>query len=203
MNARTIHFQTLYDRSSDPWSFETSPYERNKYAATLEALGGRRYHNAIEVGCSIGVLSAMLAGRCTRFLGVELNEKAARRARERLAGRVSARVLVAEVPRTWPRDCYDLVVLSEILYFLSADEIEQVAGHVARDLQPGGDCVLVNWLGDTDTELDGEAASALFRERLATRVTLDEIRLSRTDRYELRVLRHSGRRHSGRAQGAA
>lgn len=186
---RVAHFEALYGGSADPWNFEASAYERDKYAATLAALNGRQYRNAIEIGCSIGVLSALLAERCDRFLGVELNATAAQRARERLSHMLSARVLVAEVPKTWPKDSYDLVVLSEILYFLSGNEIEQVAGHIARDLEPGGDCVLVNWLGNTDTELDGAAASALFRDRLVTRASFNEIHQRVTDRYELRVLR--------------
>ncbi len=187
--ARRAHFERLYGGSSDPWNFATSPYECEKYAATVAALAGRRYRNAVEVGCSIGVLSAMLAERCDRFLGIELNAKAARLARERLLNINSAQVLVTEVPESWPADRYDLVVLSEILYFLSAEEIARMAAHIARDLEPGGDCVLVNWLGDTDTELDGRAASALFRDLLGNRARLDEIHTRVTDRYELRVLR--------------
>ncbi len=201
--ARRTHFERLYGRSIDPWNFQTSPYEREKYASTVDALDGRQYRNAVEVGCSIGVLSAMLAKRCDRFLGVELNAKAARLAQERLSYIKSAQVLVAEVPKSWPRDRYDLVVLSEVLYFLSADEIERVVSYIVRDLEPNGDCVLVNWLGNTDTGLDGEAASALFRDLLGKSAMFDEIHLRVTDRYELRMLRIRGRKRSHGAASAS
>ena len=33
------YFEGLYAESKDPWDFETSEYERNKYARTLAVLG--------------------------------------------------------------------------------------------------------------------------------------------------------------------
>ncbi len=60
------YFETLYSQSVDPWDFRTSPYEQRKYAATLDILSRPRYARALEVGCSIGVLTRLLAGRCDR-----------------------------------------------------------------------------------------------------------------------------------------
>ena len=34
-------FERLYAASSDPWDYDSSPYEREKYTATLAALDGR------------------------------------------------------------------------------------------------------------------------------------------------------------------
>ena len=53
-------FDKLYANSDDPWKFETSDYEREKYDATLAALPPGRFGNALEIGCSIGVLTARL-----------------------------------------------------------------------------------------------------------------------------------------------
>ena len=61
------YFEALYTEREDPWDFETSAYEAAKYAATVEALGDRRYGRAIEAGCSIGVLTELLAARSTGF----------------------------------------------------------------------------------------------------------------------------------------
>jgi len=58
------YFEDLYGQSPDPWGFETSPYERKKYEHTLDVLQGQRYRRALEVGCSIGVFTAMLAPLC-------------------------------------------------------------------------------------------------------------------------------------------
>ena len=79
------YFEGLYAASSDPWRFETSPYERRKYERTLGVLEGRRYARALEAGCSIGVFTVMLAPLCDELLAVDVSEKAVAAAKERLA----------------------------------------------------------------------------------------------------------------------
>src|ERR1039457_5637267 len=68
------HFERLYAASDDPWHFRTSPYERKKYAATLAALPSRRFASALEVGCSIGELTSLLATRCNSLIGIDIAE---------------------------------------------------------------------------------------------------------------------------------
>ena len=55
------YFARIYAATSDPWNFSTSAYEHEKYRATIAALGGRCFARAFEIGCSIGVLTSMLA----------------------------------------------------------------------------------------------------------------------------------------------
>ena len=83
------YFDELYAGDPDPWGFETSAYEQAKYAATIDALEGRRYAGALEIGCSIGVLTARLAEHCDALLAVDAAQAAAdaraRAARRRCA----------------------------------------------------------------------------------------------------------------------
>ncbi len=51
------YFDGIYAASGDPWRFASSAYELSKYALTLEALPRERYSHALEIGCSIGVLT--------------------------------------------------------------------------------------------------------------------------------------------------
>ena len=46
------YFDRVYDRDADPWHFETSAYEREKYDATIALLGDRRFASGFEIGCS-------------------------------------------------------------------------------------------------------------------------------------------------------
>jgi len=62
------YFDAMYEAATDPWGFEDRWYEQRKYAISLALLPERRYRHAFEPGCSIGVLSGMLAGRCDRLL---------------------------------------------------------------------------------------------------------------------------------------
>ncbi|WP_336492321.1 class I SAM-dependent methyltransferase [Methylobacterium nigriterrae] len=77
------YFDERYARNPDPWEFATSAYERTKYAVTLNALPQVRYDSALEVGCSIGVLTKALAARCNTVVGLDVAEAALTQARER------------------------------------------------------------------------------------------------------------------------
>ena len=73
---RPEFFERLYAAEPDPWGFETSAYERAKYDATIAALPPGPISTALEVGCSIGVLTERLARRCDRLLAVDVSEAA-------------------------------------------------------------------------------------------------------------------------------
>ena len=75
-----VHFQSLYDADPDPWRFRTSKYEQEKYRKTIEILGTRCFHSAFEVGCSIGVMTRLLAPRCSNLLAVDIVEQPLRTA---------------------------------------------------------------------------------------------------------------------------
>ena len=188
---RRVEFESLYRGDPDPWGMETSAYEAGKYDATLAALPRERYRRGLEVGCSIGVLSMRLAARCERLTALDVSGTALDRARAR-PGAERIEWLRAEVPREWPRGPRDLIVLSEVLYFLEPREVHDLARLAVRDLRPGGTLVLVNWLGECDRTLDGDGAAELFIDaaRSASTARLTVARQSRQPLYRLDVLVH-------------
>ncbi|WP_279403370.1 methyltransferase domain-containing protein, partial [Arthrobacter sp. JCM 19049] len=108
----------------------------------LASLARDSYRQALEVGCSIGELSAALAERSQRFLGLDASATAVTTARDRLAHLPHAQVREATVPQQWPteQDGWDLVVISETGYFLAADELAELLTHCDRQMAPTG-----NW----------------------------------------------------------
>lgn len=180
------YFEGMYAQNADPWRFATSDYEREKYAATLEALPKAHYRNAVEIGCSIGVLTRQLADRCDAILGTDVVASALESARAICADRPNARFEQGAVPRDWPEGRFDLVVLSEVTYFLDRPDVARLARKVEDALEPGGDVVLVHWLGLTDFPLTGDEAPEAFIAETAgfTRV----LRQDRTADYRLDVL---------------
>ena len=66
------YFDEVYRANTAPWSFETSPYEQAKYTDTVAALPKASYESAFEVGCSLGVLTQLLATRCQHLLAVDV-----------------------------------------------------------------------------------------------------------------------------------
>ena len=66
------------------------------------------------------------------------------------------------VPDGFPAGSFDLIVLSEVLYYLHAADLERVAAQAAEALEPGGDLILCHWLGETDYPLTGLEATERF-----------------------------------------
>lgn len=180
------YFELLYQRDPDPWGFATSEYEREKYAATLAALPRERFARGFEVGCSIGVLTRQLAERCDALVAVDVAGAALAQARERCAGLGGVEIARMAVPGEWPAGWFDLVLFSEVLYYLGLDGIAEAARRTLDCLEPGGTVLLVNWRGPTDGVCTGEEGADLFIA--ACGGALRQARLERAERYRLDVL---------------
>ena len=170
MNAHRVslgqaHFKRLYDDNEDPWQFRTSAYEQAKYHATVAALANRTFRSAFEVGCSIGEMTRLLAPRCKAMLAVDIIEQPLTAARTTCAHQPWVRFACMQVPQTWPDGTFDLIVLSEVLYFLSPADVAAVADRAAFSLAADGIVVLVNWTGRSGDPCTGEEAASLFIER--------------------------------------
>lgn len=139
------YFEDVYRANDDPWGFETSPYETAKYAATLAALPRPRYRNGFEIGCSFGVLTERLAGRCDALLAVDVVEAVLARARARCRDLPWVRFARMAVPASFPPDRFDLIVVSEVGYYWSAEDLARAREAIVDGLEPGGHLVLVHW----------------------------------------------------------
>jgi SAM-dependent methyltransferase len=159
---RPSYFDRIYATNPDPWRFASSAYELSKYALTLEALPAERYPRALEIGCSIGVLTQELASRCDSILAVDAAAAPLKAARRRCARLKAVRFEQMFVPKQWPAGTFDLVLLSEVVYYLDEKDLIRLATNVAGATPPAADIVLVHWIGDTDYPLSGDEAANLF-----------------------------------------
>ncbi len=176
-------FEERYRSEPDPWGFATDPYERAKYARTLEALGERRFSDALELGCANGELTALLAARCTRLLAVDAAPSAVARARDRNLPGVEVRV--ATLPEGLPRGDWELVVASEILYYLGEELLERTLAGLVGDLRPGGVLLAVHWTGEARSHpLSADAV----HERLLAEPALESVVSERHAGYRLDLL---------------
>jgi SAM-dependent methyltransferase len=139
------HFDGLYDQSPDPYGFTSRWYETRKYALSLAMLPWPRYRRAFEPGCSIGVLTAQLAGRCDALLSCDGSAAAVAAARARTAQFPQVTVEQRLVPADWPAAEFDLIVLSELLYYLSDEDLARTAGLAVDALAEGGTLLAVHW----------------------------------------------------------
>jgi SAM-dependent methyltransferase len=139
------YFDQMYAASGDPWGFTSRWYEKRKYALSLAMLPGERYADAFEPGCSIGVLSEQLAGRCDRLLSCDIAAAAVRAAAARTAGCPQVRVEQRVLPGDWPDGEFDLIVVSEFLYYFGGDDLQAVLDLCRGALRPGGTLLAVHW----------------------------------------------------------
>jgi SAM-dependent methyltransferase len=172
------YFDALYASDPDPWNFAASPYEQDKYALTIKALPRPRYQSALEVGCSIGVLTRLLASHCDAVLAIDTAGTPLTDARRRCGDLPGVRFEQMFVPRQWPNGKFDLILLSEVVYYLSREDVGRLATRAGRSLALRGCVILVHWTGLTDYPLSGDEAFTLFIERMGSTCIVD-----RSDRY--------------------
>ena len=187
-------FDAFYARNGlDPWGFERRWYERRKRAVTLAALPRERFGRALEVGCAIGVLTAGLAPRCDRLLATELSAAAAHLARDRLreAGDAShVDVVVVDDARTVPAGPFDLVVASEMLYYLDEPGLCATVDRLVDVLGDDGVLVACHWRHPVaEYPLSGDRVHALLRDRSGLAVLAEH----RERDFVLDVLARDGR----------
>ncbi|MFJ7280977.1 class I SAM-dependent DNA methyltransferase [Kitasatospora sp. NPDC098663] len=139
------YFTRMYADHADPWQLADRWYEQRKYALTLAALPKPAYRSAFEPGCSVGVLSGLLAGRCRALLSCDREERALDQARARLAHLPHVRVERRLLPDDWPQGTFDLVVLSELLYYFTVGDTADLLDRTVQSLEPGGTLALVHW----------------------------------------------------------
>jgi SAM-dependent methyltransferase len=143
MNA--AEFERRYRRDGDPWGYGSSAYELAKYDATLTACGPGPFTSGLELGGSIGLFSGQLAPRCEALTTIDCSPTAVRAAQVQLGGFPRARALVGEIPDAIGPGSHDLVVASEILYYLDDAALTATLERLQDVLVPGGRMVAVHW----------------------------------------------------------
>ncbi len=170
----------------DPWNYLTSEYERKKYADTLAALPSRPIGRTLEVGCSIGVFTAELAPRCERLVAIDFAARALSLARERVGHLANTQLLQASFPEQVPPGPWDVIVCSEVLYYLDEQTLREAIRWLRTQLQEGSSLVAVSWRGRGAREpLRGDEAHDLLIAELSAWHVLDGRREGyRLDRFD-------------------
>lgn len=184
-------FEDLFAREGDPWEFETSAYEAAKYDDTLAHLPAGLIGRALEVGCANGVLTERLAGRVGELTALDVSATALAAARARCSDAANVRFVERRAPREMPDGPFDLLVLSEVVYYWDRDDVTRLAEWVREGgVAPGGHLLLVHWTGETDYPLSGDEAVETLLMALGYGVTVEAA--ERRERYRLDRWRWAG-----------
>lgn len=184
------YFDEVYAANRDPWQFETSPYEAEKYSSSLAMLPRERYDRALEIGCSIGVFTHMLASRCDQLLAIDIAEQALAEARKRCTDQPQVHFSRCQLPAEFPDGSFDLITVCEVGYYWAPADLERACHRIAQHQPTGADLLLVHWTPEVhDYPQAGDAVhdtwlSQPWWQPLATR---------RHATYRMDVLRRNAR----------
>lgn len=134
---RRAYWESVY-AAPDPWAYG-SAYEQLKYQRTLSLLPDTPIERALEVACSEGWFSVMLAPRVGHLIASDISQTALDRAQARCAGFANIDYRRLDFFDEPLPDGLDLLVCSEVLYDLANDaELARVAAKLTAALKPGG-----------------------------------------------------------------
>ena len=163
------YFDAMYGGTAgeDPYGVRSRWYEQRKRDLLLAALPKPRFQRAFEPACGIGELTAVLAGRCDELLAADFNARALQVAARRTQHLPQVRLLQQRLPKDWPADAlaqpFELIVLSEIGYFLSEPELRELARRCRASLVAGGTLVACHWrVPFAERTLDTDRVHALL-----------------------------------------
>ena len=167
MSVATPYFDQLFAGNDDPWAFRQRWYEQRKRALTLAALTRPRYASIFEPGCANGELSAGLAPRCDRLVCCDTASAAVALAQTRLLGFAHAEVQQSRLPEQWPTGSFELIVLSELCYYLDADDLHRLVDCALGALTEDGQLLACHWRPRIEgCPQTAEQVHALLQQRL-------------------------------------
>jgi SAM-dependent methyltransferase len=138
----------MYAQAADPWELESRWYEQRKYAITTALLPYPRYRHAFEPGCSVGVLTEKLIGRCDHVTSTDISVGALDANHRRLmasGARNRVTLLRGSLDQPWPAGPFDLVVLSELCYYLQPELLREVLDREVPRLAKPATVVAAHW----------------------------------------------------------
>jgi trans-aconitate methyltransferase len=139
------HFDGMYMAKDDPWDLATKWHDQRKYAVTVASLPRAHYRRCYEPGASIGLLTLLLAPRCDEVLATDAIESAVEQGREVVSGLPNVTFERATLPAEMPSGSFDLIVIGDLLYYLSAADLAATVDGLLERLEPGGDLVSVHF----------------------------------------------------------
>ncbi|MER9353003.1 polysaccharide deacetylase family protein [Mesorhizobium sp. M0514] len=131
-------FWNSYFATEDPWNYGSS-YEQEKYERQLEILPPGSIGRALELACAEGHFTRQLAPRVGHLTATDISAIAVGRARVRCTDQPNVEFGVLDFAADTLRGKMDLIVCSEVLYYLDdLAELRRIARKFAEALAPGG-----------------------------------------------------------------
>jgi SAM-dependent methyltransferase len=185
-------FEHFFDEG-DPFGFDRNPEEQLKFARTLEVCGGEGLGRVLELGCAVGSFTEVLAPYADQVVALDVSQSAVDRVAQRLAAQPHVRAVAMGIPAEFPEGTFDVVVASDVLYYLPVAELQRCVERIHAALADGGAFVAVHYVPRMGSLLNGDeahdvvtahAAELGMRHVLAERAEFGPGRSYRVDRFD-------------------
>jgi SAM-dependent methyltransferase len=166
-------FEKKFRAEIDPWDYTHSRFEHFKRLNLLRACGPVKHGRVLELGCAIGETSRRLGRISLRLLAIDGSPTALAEAVRRNPHSPHISFRYAILPGQMPRSQFDLIVVSELAYYLRQHQQKALADRMVWALAPGGMAVILNHRRPfNDAAVLPELAHRQLRHRLARRLCL-------------------------------
>jgi cyclopropane fatty-acyl-phospholipid synthase-like methyltransferase len=160
-----IYFEELYRNNNDPWGYDYHWYEARKRQICLALLTRPHYQKVLEVGCSNGHLSVHLAQRAAQLLCLDVSDYAVQLASQRLQAFEHVVVENRKIPEEYLVQKFDLILISEVAYYLSEAELHQFIEKLKHSLNVDGEILCCHWRHEIkDFELNAQQVHQSFQQ---------------------------------------
>jgi SAM-dependent methyltransferase len=175
---RRSEFEHKYRSTGDYFGYRSSAYERDKYRRTLDLLTAWRTGtaSALEIGCSVGVFTAMLAPRFTCVTAVDIAQEALVLAAKEVSGAGDVSYVRSDIASLALGSTFDVILCAEVLMYVREAEGPQVCAVLDRHLAPGGLIVEV-------TQQDRQAGAPKFFHGW-DRILGEHFRIAHRERFD-------------------
>jgi SAM-dependent methyltransferase len=185
-------FEQKFRQNIDPWNYTRSPFEHFKRNVLLRACGCRTYGRGLELACAIGETTRYLSRRCLRLLAVDSSPTALAEAKRRLRGNSKVSFRLTMLPEQMPHGPFDLIVASEIVYYLSPHALDELLRRLHAAAAPNGRIVILDHTRPFDDAAQ-PPARAHDVTRLKLQKTMETVFRERHRRFEVVSFRKRAR----------
>jgi SAM-dependent methyltransferase len=150
LGQRAFEFAEGLWRRGDVWEFDTSEFERARWARLIEILDGARYPRVLELGCGAGHFTRQLTRVADRIVAFDIAPSAIAQARAAETGATTIDYRIGNaIDCGWRADGpWDLVVMNETICYLGwlypFFDIGWFASEIHAAVRPGGRFLMAN-----------------------------------------------------------
>lgn len=127
------YFDQIYRLDSDPWGEGAeSGYELCKADMLLKVVARRHHKNAMDIGCGSGNLTKRFATYCDHLLGLDISAEAISLAETLCKDDKHVSFVAGDIHHIEHNTKYDLFICAEVLYYLSAQDLDNLLEKIAE-----------------------------------------------------------------------